>query len=592
MIKLVIRLHYGVTSVQDVLKEKYFVSDKVLDVTKIYATNTKRSLGLTGAKIYIEKTTQRIPEWLGDINELVPKNKKINVVNTIEADKFGFGFNQSNRAVLVIKRGTRIFSVAFGYGDNMLREETIEPNFGLRVAANSVPIVNQSESRSIQVDERIMSLFSQSLGRATLANRFRENQLPMQVGGSGDDKVPFATVSGSDSLTLTQDKKISDLSTILDDVATIYDKETYRSNGNAWLDKVSTERHENIINKLDKEVVKRLLDVNDQSVTFSPNMVFDSSLMSLRIPGLGDSMDDTENSFKQHIKEKSVEEALKEWKNKKLYVVDSKNDNTNRTFLLRNATIAQVKLPGQSAEYVLLFGAWYKFDDSYVVELNRFLNTIHGLSDTSFKFPSYKSIKNSLILQRESDYEEFRDLLIKRGYSVSKKNKRGSKYALPYEYVYNKALAQNINRGQKRCDRASGQRQAGLVHPETISVENESGSIEPSDVVYYNHGELTMFFVKDSHSSSNLSHLFNQGFVVSELSRSRTSASWQKIEKLFQGKGILRLGSEINEVKFIFVLLNENGQNITSLPIFSKIALKMAVETMQRNRINVGIVFS
>ena len=56
--------------------------------------------------------------------------------------------NASNSAVLFIKSSSRIFALTFGHGRHLLKQESFERNFGLKVALNTV---NPQKLRSIDL---------------------------------------------------------------------------------------------------------------------------------------------------------------------------------------------------------------------------------------------------------------------------------------------------------------------------------------------------------------------------------------------------------------------------------------------------------
>jgi uncharacterized protein (TIGR04141 family) len=85
-----------------------------------------RSNGLEG-NLYVDVGTPTPPPWLGFLQELSHHDPALADLN-----------NTACSAVLLVVVKRRLFAVTFGRGRFMLRQETIEDDFGLKVAAGMV----------------------------------------------------------------------------------------------------------------------------------------------------------------------------------------------------------------------------------------------------------------------------------------------------------------------------------------------------------------------------------------------------------------------------------------------------------------------
>src|SRR5690625_7465944 len=109
----------------------YLIKEEYLDYEDIIASNKKD--GLTSFEIspsleisgkgFIGESKKNPPEWDDFLNNLL-----INYENQL---------NQSTRAVLFVKRKSRIFAFAFGYGKHLMKDEAIVRNFGLKILLNN-----------------------------------------------------------------------------------------------------------------------------------------------------------------------------------------------------------------------------------------------------------------------------------------------------------------------------------------------------------------------------------------------------------------------------------------------------------------------
>ena len=75
--------------------------------------------------LYVQAPHEKPPAWLQFVQS--------GVENRIEGL-----VNASTAAVLFIKAGGRRFAITFGYGRNLLKQESLERDFGLKVALNTV----------------------------------------------------------------------------------------------------------------------------------------------------------------------------------------------------------------------------------------------------------------------------------------------------------------------------------------------------------------------------------------------------------------------------------------------------------------------
>lgn len=110
--------------------------------------NLKPRLGFDG-RLYVARPNQGPPDWL-------------RFVETGIEDELREVTNRSNAAVLVIRRNRRIFAFTFGHGWHLLKEEVLEPDFGLKAALNGVRHDSLRSLDSFSVEEQTVHKRSQA----------------------------------------------------------------------------------------------------------------------------------------------------------------------------------------------------------------------------------------------------------------------------------------------------------------------------------------------------------------------------------------------------------------------------------------------
>jgi len=99
-----------------------------------------------GVTAYFRARSEKTPPWAVALNPLFPGLNN--------------ALNMSNRLVIFLPVGERIFAVCFGYGSSTLEWSAIEPNFGLRFAARRLnpDELNEIRSRRIDASSRTQSV--------------------------------------------------------------------------------------------------------------------------------------------------------------------------------------------------------------------------------------------------------------------------------------------------------------------------------------------------------------------------------------------------------------------------------------------------
>jgi len=148
--------------------------------------------------------------------------------------------NRSNAAVLVIRRGGRIFAFTFGHGWHLLREEVLQPDFGLKAALNGLRHDSLRSLDSFAVEEQTVHKRSQA-SRASELQVFGidvSRDILRAVTGLPREDVPLQTLSGTGAtLAISAHTDFKGLGPLADLLLSMYRRRTYREHF-AWVDNV------------------------------------------------------------------------------------------------------------------------------------------------------------------------------------------------------------------------------------------------------------------------------------------------------------------------------------------------------------------
>jgi uncharacterized protein (TIGR04141 family) len=181
--------------------------------------------GLSG-RLFIRWPEAKSPRWL-------------EFLRAVSGAELPFEGNRHVSAVLFVDRGGRRFALTFGFGRHLLRPDTIEPDYGLRVAAN---LVNPDELASVDsrsIEATTLNVRRQSSRGSRLASigfdvgremlRALAGRLPEESFGS--------RITGSDAVGLTSRLDAATLGERLDSLQEAYESEQYRTTGFGHIDR-------------------------------------------------------------------------------------------------------------------------------------------------------------------------------------------------------------------------------------------------------------------------------------------------------------------------------------------------------------------
>jgi len=213
------------------------------------------------AALYIKPANEKVPSWVA-------------FLESATAGPITDVTNISTGALLFIAVGEdpqRIFAISFGYGHTMLKPDSFETSFGLKVALNSVN------------PDRLRSVDARAVEEMTLLTRRQASQLsPLEtfgldvstdflraVTGIPDDRAFASRVTGADALAITRQTEVAGLQQMCQQLLETYSSERYRERF-GWIDHLNEVRDGSLIDSLDDLLVEAVQAQDAQHMHLAP----------------------------------------------------------------------------------------------------------------------------------------------------------------------------------------------------------------------------------------------------------------------------------------------------------------------------------
>jgi uncharacterized protein (TIGR04141 family) len=216
------------------------------DADELTWYDLKAGLGFDG-RLYVAPPKQGPPAWL-------------RFVQTGIQGRLAEVTNRTNAAVLLIRRARRIFAFTFGYGWRFLREDLLEPDFGLKAALNGVQHDSLQSLDSFAVEEQTVHRRSQA-SRASALQVFGidvSRDILRAVTGRPREGVPLQAITGSgNTLAISVATDFRGLGDLSDLVLSLYRMRTYREHF-SFVDFVQRVSDPKRVEELDERVLNDL----------------------------------------------------------------------------------------------------------------------------------------------------------------------------------------------------------------------------------------------------------------------------------------------------------------------------------------------
>lgn len=464
------------------------------------------------AYLYIKKQSPKsIPSW----------TKLFTNREQVEPSEFGMSSNVG--AAFVVKVTNETFVLTFGTGFHLLKSDSIERDFGLRVTLNSVDPDKLRSLDKASYDHNPLNSRTQSPIDVDIFNLHLDSEMEMLYAVTGASLVnEFGShVTGRDALTIAVEVDLSDIPKILRKSINRYRSKLptkFR-----WVENINRVRDFDEIEILDLELDSYLSNGDYQNFLLGEPEIVDWESQ------IGYSFDLRQRtprhvvlSFNDYLDYlDTVPPSVIQMKSNVVHVNDSEYKSV-KSWSVYRCLYAEIKFGSEN--YILRNGTWYKVNNDFVAAVDDYL--MH-LDIHPFNFPLYTQ-------DREEDYNE---------------------------YVFNT------------------QDDFCLMDKKNIKIGGPYDKLEHCDLIR-NGNEFV--HVKFYRSSSTLSHLFSQGFVAAEAFIKDIDYREQLNPKLPDSIKLEDPKARPNPSMYNIVYAIATEKNIPEdLPFFSKVTLKNSLKTLR-----------
>lgn len=417
----------------------------------------------------------------------------------------------------------RFFVLSFGYGHNMISKDAIESRFGLITALN---LASSASLRAIK-GSTVAGTARKTREQLPLQSSIDEFALDIErdllegvTVRTKSNSLIDGTVTGADSLAISTAENIDSIEDFLRNIFNIYRSDDYKESF-GWIDRIAEVKSPSTITALENRAVDLLNDKSSGLWLAVPEVIPWEEIEGFKIVGDSSIHDDilTEDVLKTLPTPLDNFTSLKK---RYIHMIGDDGTSVRARWRASQCLYGEFRLGNQ--QYCVNNGKWYVIDQDYVSQINDAYNQI---DISSIQFPT------CLPKQREADY--------------------------------NKLFAE-----QDQSSRI-------LMDAKNISLGGGRSKIELCDILLT---DGLFIHVKAYSGSSALSHLFNQGYVSSQLVRSDASFVEKAQKKIDESNPRVNYTLSRDSVKeVVFGIISNQDTQKPSLPFFSKITLE---ETRKR----------
>jgi uncharacterized protein (TIGR04141 family) len=492
----------------------------------------QKNLPTHNAKIFWKTPpSNNTPKW---VRNIFPGDRELHEALT----------TKSIAAVLIIHYRNKTFAITFGYGRTLLKQDLVEPRFGLKVVLNRV---KPDSLRSIDT-KSLDGFLSHNREQVPVLSPLTsfgidiEKDFIKAVTGVSSISSLGETITGADSFFASLEFSLDSYQPILDALIGAYEDTSYRSNFE-FVDNVE-EVPKHKADQLNEQLIERITSNDVDRIWLAPPDIIDwENHGGFSFKQTGITYDDIglDNYLSEMVPDISRLNTPKLRRDK---ILQWTGDYTisNAKWSVYKCMYAEIE--DGNKRFILSDGRWFEVNEEFVAKVNSYLDA--NLDEwTGTALPEYDTAEMAL---PDTD------------------KRRGEA-----KYNHQVALSQSYT----------------LTDAELITHGGANSSIELCDLYrpnFYMH-------IKRYTRSSGLSHLFNQGKVSAELICSDSEFRQKAIAKITSLGGTTNLSEarpEMSETHVVFGVVSAASGALT-LPFFSRVALKNSVHFL-KNTLNVGKV--
>lgn len=509
-----------------IIKEKFTNFDYIIEEDKY---EEKRELadkyGVNGT-IYIGHNNDSSPVWYGKLKEGIMDAPELS--------------NKSTRAVMLIKRNKRIFAFVFGHGKHMIKSETFERNFGMKVVLNNCQVdklksIDTTKIDSVTVQSRTQTSKSSELQEFQVDNI---RDLLKAVTAEAKDSSRYGNViSGRDSFHYNYPFSYENIRFMCDRLLDDYQSDKYKVNFE-WVDHLHEENDPIIIDSLNQEMLKQINDIyhdkEEYNIHLAPPEIVDmENDLKYSYHGAGEKFNELEVSSYLINKNPRVEFTIEKLKRDRIFVFNDSLEQLETKWSIYNCLITEVQ--HKKRTYIFSLGSWYSVDNDFVSKVNNF---IRDIPTCNLNFHHYDTEIHTC------------------------------------ENTYNESIP--------------------VRHNNVISMDRNNIIIDKSrfELCDLLTNEKHLIHVKPWKSSSTLSHLFAQGRISATTLIKEPNIIPQINEKIQEkgGDKEFQFANEINGPQYtvVYAIIYEGDKEVHErIPFFSKLNFMDSVNSLRIMQFNV-----
>lgn len=419
--------------------------------------STKSDLGFVGT-LFVKEPEGRNPDWIAFLSPGLTNTQQRNLKAMI---------SQSVSAVLFVEstlqKKKRIVAFTFGHGRFLLDDNCSVPDFGLKVALNTVNPDNLRSIDAATVDDNTIQTRKQASQQSSLDEFGVDTSRDLLRAVTGVPSDPnFATsVSGADALAISLPINLQDLGAKCEEVLKAYKLVKYKERY-AWVDNINLVRSTKIALDLDKKLLERLREKAPIGVHMAPPAIVPNVDSGFRFST--ENSDDPTHAFLDLADfmaslgpDASLDvDALR--RRHKVLVKNPSDGSMEATWPAYDCLVFDTML--DESKYVLFGGNWYEVSRDFASSIATYISKI---AKSTLGAPKARPG------EREDLYSE---------------------------------RAAKLSRGKWT-----------LLDKQTVRVGSGSGRIEICDILT-DSGQFV--HIKPWHQSSTLSHLFAQARISTD----------------------------------------------------------------------------
>lgn len=444
--------------------------------------------------------------------------------------------SQASGAILLCTMDSRVFALTFGTGFHAVSSSITEPDFGLKVAANSVDTkrLNMAEVRGMGKGAR-NAVSKLPIPNQLFALRLQPNEEWIRrLGGDCIDTTIATSINGAESLRITRDDfKLDGLATLLPQLLQRFDSDAYKEHLPTLDNFRRLPGTHPLIPQLN-EAVDALVHRRDDGVGFAAPDELDFHdldgyvLKQRRRPH---SLTDLSTDAVYH-----AIDVLDGWPDPLHKIrVEALSGSSGPEKKLREYVVTDVSLPSNAdAEhrYVCTANAWFKVAESYATYLAQVLDRVPDVTD-EVAMPDWND-----------------DWL--------KANVVG-------------------NYGEERYNRHAAARPGNYLVDRKLYTASAGERVEACDVIT-NRKQLVC--VKRLDGSATMIHLFEQGAISATLLKQKDDYRDYVMKLYREAGGGGDFGSE-SDWTFVFAIATRRPGTIKELlPFFARASLNANIDTI------------